>query len=217
MFWAAKSLTLWHLYAGAGGCATVAFLVRSSGTPVTTTTGTISGVLDENFGGTITSGGALPYTSYTIDANGVGTITGTRPTIHFVADGRFMDESVSVITGDTTAQNSTTFESPGAPYIVGGNGATPAAPSVLGLLTPSAASAGTFSGTLDVSGITGSTAGATASGTYSIDPSGRGTGNANLTGSTSGILVVIYCVRHRRFSVLDMHSSDPYVLEARLQ
>ncbi len=202
----------------------VAFLVRSSGTPVTTTTGTIAGVLDENFGGTITSGGALPYTSYTIDANGVGTFTGTRPTIHFIVDGRFMDESGSVIIGDTNVQNTTSFESPGAPYILGeslgtsGNGATPAVPHVLGVLTPSAASAGTFSGALDVSSSAGSTAGAMASGSYTVSSTtGRGTGTANLTGSASSISIVIYCTRHRRFSVLDMQSSDPYVLGARLQ
>jgi Putative Ig domain len=202
----------------------VAFLVRSSGTPVTTTTGTISGVLDENFGGSITSGGALPYTSYTIDGNGVGTFTGTRPTIHFIGDGRFMDESVSVIIGDTNVQNTTSFENPGAPYILGeslgssGNGATPAVPHVLGVLTPSAASAGTFSGALDVSSSAGSTAGAMASGSYTVSSTtGRGTGTANLTGSASSISVVIYCTRHRRFSVLDMQSSDPYVLGARLQ
>ena len=93
----------------------VAFLVRGSATPVTTTTGTIAGVLDENFGGTITSAGAWPYSAYSIDANGIGTITGAGPTIHVVADGGFMDESVSVIMGDSSAQNSTTFESPGMP------------------------------------------------------------------------------------------------------
>jgi hypothetical protein len=200
----------------------VALLVRAVATG-TATSGTIAGVLDENFGGTVTSGGAWPYTSYAIDANGVGTVTGTGPTIHAVADGRFMDESVSVIMGDTTPQNSTSFESPGAPYIMGeslgtgGNGATPAAHHVLGLLTPSAASAGTFSGALDVISSAGSTAGAAASGSYTVSSTGRGTGTANLTGSTSGISVVIYCVRHRRFSVLDMQSSDPYVLGARLQ
>jgi len=200
----------------------VALLVRAVATG-TATSGTIAGVLDENFGGTITSAGVSPYTSYAIDANGVGTVSGTGPTIHAVADGRFMDESVSVIMGDTTPQNSTSFESPGAPYIIGeslgtgGNGATPAAHHVLGVLTPSAASAGTFSGALDVISSAGSTAGAAASGSYTVSSTGRGTGTANLTGSTSGISVVIYCVRHRRFSVLDMQSSDPYVLGARLQ
>src|SRR6266481_812499 len=200
----------------------VALLVRAVATG-TATSGTIADVLDENFGGTITSAGVSPYTSYAIDANGVGTVSGTGPTIHAVADGRFMDESVSVIMGDTTPQNSTSFESPGAPYIIGeslgtgGNGATPAAHHVLGVLTPSAASAGTFSGALDVISSAGSTAGAAASGSYTVSSTGRGTGTANLTGSTSGISVVIYCVRHRRFSVLDMQSSDPYVLGARLQ
>lgn len=202
----------------------VAFLVRGTATPVTTTTGTIVGVLDENFGGTITSAGAWPYTSYTIDVNSVGTITGTGPTIHFLGDGRFMDESVSVIMGDSTAQNSTSFESPGAPYIIGeslgasGVGTTPAAPHILGVLTPSAASTGTFSGALDVSSSAGSTVGAAASGSYTVNSTtGRGTGTANLTGSASSTTAVIYCVRHRRFSVLDVQSSNPFVLGARLQ
>ena len=62
----------------------VAFLARGSGTPVTQTTGTITGVLDENFGGTITAAGTWPYTAYAYDGNGVGTLTGTGPTIHFV-------------------------------------------------------------------------------------------------------------------------------------
>jgi hypothetical protein len=61
--------------------------------------------LDENFGGTITTAGVWPYSSYSGDANGIGTITGTGPTIHFIGDGRFLDESVSVIMGNATVQN----------------------------------------------------------------------------------------------------------------
>src|SRR4029077_2367060 len=96
----------------------VALLVRAVATG-TATAGTVVGILDENFGGTITSVGAWPYSAYATDANGVGTITGTGSTIHFLADGRYMDESVSVITGDANIQNATTIESPGAPYILG--------------------------------------------------------------------------------------------------
>jgi hypothetical protein len=201
----------------------VALLVRGVATG-SATSGTIAGVLDENFGGTITSAGVWPYSSYTVDANGVGTVTGTgSPTIHVVADGRFMDESVSVIMGDTTVQNATTMESPGAPYIIGESigssaaGTTPAVPHVVGVVTPSAATAGTFSGTLDVSSSAGSTVGFAGSGSYSMSSTtGRGTGTANFTNGTT-IAVVVYGNRHRRFSVLDVQSSDPYLLGARLQ
>ena len=202
----------------------VAFLARGSGTPVTQTTGTISGVLDENFGGTITTAATLPYSSYTIDANGIGTFTGTGSTIHFVSDGRFMDESVSVITGDTNVQNTTTIESPGAAYIIGESigssaaGATPSVPHVAGVVIPSGTTTGTFSGSLDISSSAGLTAGFAPSGNYTINSAtGRGTGTANFTGGATSVSVVIYGNRHRRFSVLDVQSSDPFLLGARLQ
>jgi hypothetical protein len=205
----------------------VALLVRGVATPINSTSGTIAGVLDENFGGTITSG-PWPYNAYTIDANSVGTITGTgSPTIHFAGDGRFMDESVSVIMGDTNAQNTTTIESPGAPYIIGesigtsGVGATPLVPHVVGVVTPTGTTTtGTLPGTVDVSTSAGSVAGALGNGSYTIDSTtGRGTGtaNANLAGVPSSVPIVIYCNRHRRFSVLDVQSSDPVLLGARLQ
>ena len=203
----------------------VALLVRAVATG-TVTSGTVAGILDENSGGTITSAGAWPYTTYTTDANGVGTITGTgQPTIHFLADGNWMDESVSVITGDANVQNATTIESPGAPYIMGeaigtsGVGATPLVPHVVGVVTPAGAAAGpgTFSGTMDV----GSNPPATVagSGTYgAIDPTtGRATGTANFTTGGTKTNIVIYANRHRRFSVLDVQSIDPYLLGARLQ
>jgi hypothetical protein len=199
-------------------------LVRGVATPINSTSGTIAGVLDENFGGTITSG-AWPYATYTIDVNGVGTITGTGPKIHFVSDGRFMDESVSVITGDTNVQNTTAIESPGAPYIIGeavgssGVGKAPLVPHVVGVVTPTGTTTtGTLPGTVDVSSSAVSTAGFAATGTYTIvSTTGRGTGTANLTGGTTSIAVVIYANRHRRFSVLDVQSTDPYLLGARLQ
>ena len=203
----------------------VALLVRAVATG-TATSGTVAGVLDENSGGTITSAAAWPYTTYTIDANGVGTVTGTgSPTIHVVADGRFMDESVSVITGDTSVQNTTVIESPGAPYIIGesvgssGVGTTPLVPHVVGVVTPTGTmTTGTLPGTVDVSSLGGLMAGASGSGTYTINSTtGRGTGTANPTGGPSSINIVIYANRHRRFSVLDMQTSDPYVLGARLQ
>jgi len=203
----------------------VALLVRAVATG-TATSGTIAGVLDENFGGTIKSAVAWPYTSYTIDANSVGTVTGTgSPTIHVVADGRFMDESVSVITGDTNGQNATMIESPGAPYIIGeaigssGVGATPLVPHVAGVVTPTGTmTMGTLPGTVDVSSLGGLLPGASGSGTYTINSTtGRGTGTANLTGGPSSINVVIYGNRHRRFSVLDVQDTDPVLLGARLQ
>jgi hypothetical protein len=77
---------------------------------------------------------------------------------------------------------------------------------------------GTFSGTVDVSSSAGSIAGFTASGSYTIvSTTGRGTGTANFTGGTTGIAVVIYGNRHRRFSVLDVQSRDPFLIGARLQ
>jgi len=202
----------------------VGLLVRAVATG-TVTSGTVTGIVDENFGGTITSAGSWPYSAYTTDANGVGTITGTGSTIHFLADGRYMDESASVIMGDANVQNATTIESPGAPYILGesigtsGVGATPLVPHVVGVVTPAGAAAGpgTFSGTMDV----GSDPPATVagSGTYgTIDSTtGRATGTANFTTGGATTNIVIYANRHRRFSVLDVQSTDPYVLGARLQ
>jgi large repetitive protein len=208
----------------------VALLVRAVATG-TATAGTVVGSMDENFGGTITSAasGNWPYSAYTTDANGVGTITGTGSTIHFLADGRYMDESVSVITGDANVQNATTIESPGAPYIIGesigtsGVGATPLVPHVVGFVTPAGAAAGpgTFSGTVDISSLAGAPFTAAGTGTYmAIDgTTGRALGTANLTGGASSINVVIYANRHRRFSVLDMQTgdTDPVLLGARLQ
>jgi hypothetical protein len=129
-----------------------------------------------------------------------------------------------VIMGDAIVQNATTMESPGAPYIIGESigssavGATPAVPHVVGVVTPSATSAGTFTGTLDVSSSAGSTAGFAGSGSYSMSATtGRGTGTANFTNGANSIAVVIYGNRHRRFSVLDVQTSEPYVIGARLQ
>jgi hypothetical protein len=205
----------------------VALLVRAVPTATTATSGTIAGTFDENLGGTIMSG-VWPYTAYTTDANGVGTITGTgQPTIHFLSDGSTMDESFSVITGDANVQNATTIESPGAPYIIGesigtsGVGATPLVPHVVGVVTPSGATTGpgTFAATVDVSSVGGLLPGAGGSGTYgAIDATtGRAAGTADLTGSGSNINIVIYANRHRRFSILDMQTTDPILLGARLQ
>ena len=220
----------WCILAGSGttdGTITghaVAFLVRATGTPVTITTGTLAGVLDENFGGTITTAATWPYTSYAGDVNDIGTFKGTGPTIHFIGDGSFLDESVSVIMGDGIVQNATTMESPGAPYIIGESigssavGTTPAVPHVVGVVTPSAATTGTFSGTLDVSSSAGSAVGFAGTGNYEmVSTTGRGTGTANFTNGANSVAVVVYGNRHRRFSVLDVQSSEPYLIGARLQ
>ena len=88
---------------------------------------------------------------------------------------------------------------------------------VLGVVTPSATTMGTLSGTVDVNKSAGSVAGAAVTGGYTIvSTTGRGTGTANFTGGTS-IAVVFYANRNRRFSVLDVQSNNPYVLGARLQ
>jgi hypothetical protein len=126
--------------------------------------------------------------------------------------------------GDAIVQNTTTVESPGAPYIIGESigssavGVTPAVPYVVGVVTPSTAPPGAFSGTLDASGSAGSVVGFAATGSYTrFSTTGRGTGTANFTNGVNSIAVVIYGNRHRRFSVLDVQSNNPYVLGARLR
>jgi hypothetical protein len=134
-----------------------------------------------------------------------------------------LDESVSVLTGSFRAQNATTIPTVGAPYIVGlGNGdlvgVNRNVESAVGVITPSSATSGTLAGIVDVVSSAGSVAGATASGTYTIDSTtGRGTGAANLTGGASSISIVIYARRVRQFVVLDVQSSNPYQFGARLQ
>jgi hypothetical protein len=193
--------------------------------------GTLTGVVDQNAGGTITRAGSWPYSAYTTDPNGVGTITGTGPIIHFVISGdtlHTLDESQGVETGSIRQQNATTIQTPssGAPYIVGlGNGEliglTPSTANVVGVVTPSGASVatmGTLPGTVDISSSAGNLAGVAASGSYAIDSTtGRGTGTANLTGSPGSVSVIIYARRGRQFVVLDVQSIDPVLLGARLQ
>jgi len=134
-----------------------------------------------------------------------------------------MDESVSVIMGDGIVQNATTMESPGAPYIIGESigssvvGPTPAVPHMVGVVTPSATTTGTFSGTMDVSSSAGSTVAFPGSGSYAMDATGRGTGSANFTNGANSVAVVVYGNRHRRFSVLDVQTHDPFLFGARLQ
>jgi hypothetical protein len=203
----------------------VASIIRLLTTPGTGASGTLTGVEDSNAGGTITLAAALGPYNYTVDANGVGTISASS-TIHFIINSNSistLDESISVLTGSFRAQNATTIESPGAPYIVGLgdgdlSGVNPSVQSVVGVITPSNATSGTIAGTVDVKSSTSSSVGVTPSGTYTIDSTtGRGTGTVNLTGGTSSLSVVVYTRRIREFIIVDMQSSDPYQAGARLQ
>jgi hypothetical protein len=45
---------------------------------------------------------------------------------------------------------------------------------------------------------------------------GRSTGTANMVNTSTGN-IVIYAFRHRVFLVLDMQSTDPYLIERHLQ
>lgn len=215
--------------ASGGGVSSVVRIVTTQGSGVS---GTLTGVLDENAAGSITSAGAWPYTSYTIDANGQGTFTGTGSTVHFVATGSgsngftygTLDESAEVLAGSFRQQNATSIGSnAGAPFIMGRDldtlGITSSTGFFLGVITPSGATSGTLSGTVDVINGSGSFPGVSATGTYmSIDSTtGRGTGTANLTDGTSSVAIVIYVTRGRQFIILDAQSTTPYVVGARLQ
>lgn len=202
-----------------------AAIVRVAFTAGAGNSGTVSGVIDENAGGTITSQGAWPYTAFTIDTNGTGTITGAgQKTIHFIVGDVLytLDESTLVKTGSMNMQNATAIQSPGEPYIFGADEAAinkaKSVPRMSGVLTPSGASSGSLTGTVDVVDTAGQMSGAAASGNYmSISSTtGRGTGSANLTG-TSAVNIVFYAFRGRRFLVLDVQSSNPFLTGARLQ
>jgi hypothetical protein len=210
----------------------VSSIVRIVTTPGSDGSGTLTGVLDENAAGSITSAGTWPYTSYTIDSNGMGTITGTGSTVHFVATGSggngftfaSLDESTEVQAGSFRQQNATSIGSDaGAPFIMGRDldtlGITSATVHFLGVITPSGSTSGTLSGTVDVIDSSGSFPGVSATGSYmSIDSTtGRGTGSANLTHGTSSVAIVIYVTRGRQFVILDVQSTTPYIVGARLQ
>jgi hypothetical protein len=209
----------------------IASIVRILTTPGTGANGELSGTLDRNAAGTITLAGTWPYTSYAIDPNGVGTITGTNsPAVHFIASGsakngftmQTLDESTSVQVGSFRLQNSVSIESPGLPYVVGRDlgvlGVTRSTTHVVGVVIPSGTTSGTISGALDVISSAGPVVGTAATGTYAaIDSTGRGTGTMNLTAGSSSVAVVIYARRHSQFVVLDVQSSDPYLIGARNQ
>ena len=189
--------------------------------------GSFSGVVDENSGGVITTQGTWPYTAYTVDANGVGTITGTgQKTIHFIIDTNdifyTLDESTQVQEGSMKKQNALSIESPGEPYIMsrlqGSTSVSKNTVHVSGVITPSGATSGNFPGTLDVISSAGAFPGVTASGTYSSISSttGRGTGTASFTDGSS-VNVVVYAFRDRKVMILDVTSSNPYFMGLSLQ
>jgi hypothetical protein len=190
--------------------------------------GSFSGVVDENSGGTITTQGTWPYTAYTVDPNGVGTITGSgQKIIHFIIDTNdifyTLDESTQVQEGSMKKQNALSIESPGAPYIMsrlqGSTSVSKNTVHVSGVITPTGtAASGTFPGTLDVISGAGAFPGVTASGTYSSISSttGRGTGTATFTDGSS-VNVVVYAFRDRKVMILDVTSSNPYFMGLSLQ
>jgi hypothetical protein len=173
----------------------IATIVRVLTTPGGGASGTLSGVIDENAAGTITSEGTWPYTAYTIDANGVGTITGSgQKTIHFIigSDTVYtLDESTQVKSGSMRSQNSTSIENANLPYIIGRNAGAlsmmKTTAHMSGVVTLSGATSGTITGTVDVIDDAGSFPAAAASGSYtSINATtGRGTGTANLVAGSS--------------------------------
>ncbi len=186
--------------------------------------GTLTGVIDQNSGGTITSQGTWPYTAYTIDSNGVGTFTGpSQKTIHFIYtdEGLYtLDESSQVQVGQFRQQNAISIGYPGSNYIFGGHsgGRNDASVQFTGVLTFSGGTSGTISGISDVATASGVSSGTTASGSYSSisATTGRGTGTAKLTNGST-VNVVIYAFRNRKLFILDAQSTSPYLTSASLQ
>ncbi len=91
---------------------------------------------------------------------------------------------------------------------------------IIGVITPSGATSGSFSGTGDLINESGLFT-ASVSGSYAgIDSTtGRGTGNITLTASATNKTtnVIIYAYRHVIFAVLDVSSNNPDVQLAPLQ
>jgi hypothetical protein len=181
--------------------------------------------MDQNAAGTITSDAAWPYTSFTLDTYAVGTFTGSgQPTIHIIEGGdgtHLLDESAQVMTGNTRPQNLNSpysIESPGQNYIAINTARTLGDVGLSGVLIPSGTTAGNFSGALDLVSEAADTTDFMPAGSYaSINgTTGRGAGTANLVNTSSGN-IVIYAYRHRVFLVLDMQSTDPYLIEGHLQ
>lgn len=206
-----------------GSAENIKALMRFVATSTSGTGGTLSGTYDQNAAGTITANAAWPYTAYTVDTNGVGTLTGSgQNTIHFVyTNGGLytLDESSEVRTGTFDQQNSVTIENPGSNYVISGNNTLNTNTDFLGVLVPTGTTtSGTLPGVLDVISNAGSFPGATASGTYtSLSATGRTAGTANFTNGASAINTVVYIARHRRLFVLDVQSTTPYIADVGLQ
>ena len=189
----------------------------------TTETGTLSGVIDQNAAGTATTQAAWAYTSYSVDGNGVGTLSGAgQNNIDVVLGGAFftMDESSEVRTGILSQQNFTALEAGSVLRSATGGPATSGPGDMIGVIGFTGAAAGTFSGAVDWISGKGAFPGASLSGAYgapnyaSIDSTtGRGTGNITLTSgaNSSSTNVVVYAERHAAFLMLDMQSNDPDV------
>ena len=158
--------------------------------------------------------------AYTVDSNGSGTFTGSgQKTIHFVytAQGFYsLDESAQVLTGNFNQQNSDAVEDIGLPYVLGSStGVGSNSTLFAGFVTPTGTtSSGTLPGIVDVISSGGLFPDATAGGTYgSFDlATGHGTGTANLANGST-VSIVIQVARHRRFFILDMQSTTPYLVD----
>jgi putative Ig domain-containing protein len=224
----------------------VATVIRFTTTP-SGDSGTLSGIEDQNAGGSLTLDAAVSGT-YTVDNNSVGTITLTTPsgtrTIHFIIDGNVnsgnsasdnmdtLDDSASVEVGSSHAQFTTTINSVGSPYVFGlgfgdlpyglgfgyGDlGTTPSNAQTVGVVTPTGTST---TGTL--SGIAdtmpGLVAGSSASGNYTIDSTtGRGTGSISLTNGSTINAVFWVIGINDKFVVLDVQTADPDLIGIRQQ
>ena len=220
--------------------------VISFGTKASGDSGTLSGIEDENAGGSLTLDASVSGT-YSVDNNSMGTMTlstpgGTR-TIHFIIAGNTgmtgsasdnletLDESASVQMGSSHQQLNTIITNPGSPFVLGlgffdlpyglgygqGNsGTTPSIVQTVGVVTPAGT---TTAGSL--SGVSdvmpGLYAGSAASGSYSIDSTtGRGTGVISLTDGST-INAVFWVMNGGHFVALDVQTADPELIGLRQQ
>jgi len=202
----------------------IASITRFSPTSGATGTGTVSGVIDQNAAGSLTTQAAWAYTNYSVDANGVGTLSGAGlKNIDVVLSSNgflTMDESAEVRTGRFIQQNSTALAPGGVLGSAEGAPTTSGPGGIIGVVRDTGSTAGTFTGTVDYIKGNGAFPGATLGGTYgapnyvSIEPTtGRGTGNVSFTygNNSSSTNVVIYAARFAAFLVLDMQSTNPDV------
>jgi hypothetical protein len=202
----------------------LASITRFSPTSGTTGTGAVAGVIDQNAAGSLTTNAAWGYTNYSVDANGVGTLSGAgQKNIDVVLSSNgflTMDESAEVRTGRFIQQNSTALAAGGVLGSAEGAPTTSGPGGIIGVVRDTGSTAGTFTGTVDYIKGNQTFPGATLSGTYgapnyvSIDAAtGRGTGNVTLTyGNSSGSTnIVVYAARYVVFLVLDMQSTNPDV------